>query len=153
MKRIRARQAFVLFASLVAGCGSQGPKPAPLETFKPSLRVAQAWRSEIGESGPYVFSPGVSGDSVFAASTAGQLFRIRSADGKVVWRINTKTRLSGGVGIGHNLILVGTAKGSVLAFDLDGKALWHSQVSSQVLSVPLTTGELVVVRSGDNRIF
>jgi outer membrane protein assembly factor BamB len=154
VRRLRAWQQ-ILLASLVAtaGCGSPGPKPAPLESFKPSLRVAQVWRTELGHSGPYVLSPGVLGESVYAASAAGNLFRIRAADGKVIWQVKTKTRLSGGVGVGNNLILVGTAKGSVLAFDLDGKALWHSQVSSQVLSAPLAAGDLVVVRSGDNRIF
>ncbi len=156
MKRVRIWQE-IFFAALVAiwvaGCGSPGPKPASLETFKPSLRVAQVWRAEIGDSGPYIFSPGILGDSVYAASAAGNLFRIRSVDGKLIWKVKSKTRLSGGVGAGNNLILVGTAKGAVLAFDLDGKALWHSQVSSQVLSTPVVTGELVVVRSGDNRIF
>jgi outer membrane protein assembly factor BamB len=41
----------------------------------------------------------------------------------------------------------------VLAYDLDGKPLWKSTVSSEVLSAPQAAGGLVVVRSGDSRIF
>lgn len=138
---------------LLCACGSKGPQPAKLVEFKPSLELKVAWRASVGEAGPYIFTPAIHQGSVYAAGSRGTLVRLNAGTGKVVWRIDTRAPLSGGVGIGAGMVLVGTAKGSVLAFDLDGKALWSSAVSSEVLSAPQASGNLVVVRSGDSRIF
>jgi outer membrane protein assembly factor BamB len=112
-----------------------------------------AWRANVGDGGRYIFSPAVYQGSVFAAGSTGDLVRLDAATGKPIWRVNTRAPLSGGVGVGANLVLVGSAKGVVLAYDLEGKPLWQSTVSSEVLSSPQASGEFVVVRSGDNRIF
>ncbi len=142
-----------LLIAVLAACSSKGPKPAPLVDFKPSAQVRVAWRASVGDGGRYIFSPAVYQGSVFAAGSTGDLVRLDAATGKPVWRVNTRAPLSGGVGVGANLVLVGSAKGVVLAYDLDGKPLWQSTVSSEVLSSPQASGEIVVVRSGDNRIF
>lgn len=150
---VRRLAAAGLLLAFLAACGSKGPKPAPLVDFKPSVDMRVDWRAAVGESGNYIFTPAIYQDSVFAASSSGDLIRLDAATGKTVWRVNTKAPLSGGVGAGENLVLVGSAKGVVLAYDLAGKPLWQSTVSSEVLSSPQASGEFVVVRSGDNRIF
>jgi outer membrane protein assembly factor BamB len=148
---LRLAAAGLLF--VLAACGSKGPKPAPLVDFKPSAQLRVDWRANAGEGGRYIFSPAVYEGSVYAAGSTGDLVRLDAATGKQLWRVNTKAPLSGGVGVGANLVLVGSAKGVVLAYDLGGKPLWQSTVSSEVLSAPQAAGEFVVVRSGDNRIF
>ncbi len=145
--------ALLLLGSMLGGCGSKGPQPVKLVDFKPSAKLAVAWKVSIGDAGRYIFTPATFGDSVFAASNRGELLRINAATGKTLWRVDTKALLSGGVGVGENMVLVGTSKGSVLAYDLEGKPLWQSKVSSEVLSAPQAAGEFVVVRSGDSRIF
>ena len=142
-----------LLSYVLAGCSSKGPEPAKLVDFKPSAKVKLAWKANLGDAGHYVFTPAVQGDSVFAASNRGDLVRLNASNGKTIWRVDTKAPLSGGVGIGDNMVLVGTSKGSVLAYDLQGKPLWQSRVSSEVLSAPQAGGEFVIVRSGDSRIF
>ena len=124
-----------------------------LVDFKPSAKLAVAWKVSIGGAGRYVFTPALSGDSVYAAGNRGDLLKINATTGKTLWRVDTKAPLSGGVGVGENMVLVGTSKGSVLAYDIEGKSLWQSKVSSEVLSAPQAAGEFVVVRSGDSRIF
>jgi outer membrane protein assembly factor BamB len=143
----------LLCATLLGACASKGPEPARLVDFKPSAKLKVAWKVNVGEAGYYIFTPAVFGDSVFAASNRGDLLRVNAANGKTIWRVDTKAPLSGGVGIGDNMVLVGSAKGSVLAYDLQGKPLWQSRVSSEVLSAPQAAGEFVIVRSGDSRIF
>jgi len=143
----------LLLGFVLGGCGSKGPQPVKLVDFKPSAKLGFAWKVNIGDAGRYIFTPAISGDSVFAAGNRGDLLRINAANGKTLWRVDTKAPLSGGVGVGENMVLVGTSKGSVLAYDLDGKPLWQSKVSSEVLSAPQASGEFVVVRSGDSRIF
>ena len=145
--------AISLLGVMLGGCGSKGPQPAKLVSFKPSVKLSVAWKANIGDAGRYIFTPAAYGDSVFAASSRGDLVRLNAASGKTLWRVDTKAPLSGGVGVAENMVLVGTSKGSVLAYDLEGKPLWQSRVSSEVLSAPQAAGEFVVVRSGDSRIF
>ena len=145
--------AVLLAGILLGGCASKGPQPAKLVDFKASANPGIVWRTEVGGAGDYVFTPATAQDSVFAASHRGDLLRVDATSGKLLWRVDTKAALSGGVGIGENMVLVGTAKGNVLAYDLQGKPLWHSRVSSEVLSAPQSAGGFVVVRSGDSRIY
>lgn len=142
-----------LVAFLLGGCGSKGPKPARLPEFKPAAKLRVEWRANVGSAGVYLFTPAFYRDGVYAAGGRGNIVRLNAATGKTVWRVDTKVRLSGGVGVGENMVMVGTAKGAVLAYDLDGKPLWKSTVSSEVLSAPQAADGFVVVRSGDSRIF
>ena len=75
------------------------------------------------------------------------------ANGRQLWRVNVGEPISGGVGIGAGIVLVGTNKGNVHAYDVAGKALWKAKVSSEILSVPRYFDGLVIVRTGDNHIF
>ena len=82
---------------------------------------------------------------------AATLARFDAANGKQVWRVDTKQPLSGGVGADGDLVVVASEKGAVLAYNLKGKLAWKSQVSSEVLMAPRVGQGLVVVRSGDGR--
>ncbi len=161
-RRARRLWGLLLAGALLAqlgGCASwfsrseEGPKPAPLVEFKPAAMVTTAWQGAAGKAGIYVFSPAVAAGSVFAAGEHGQIVRLDGDSGKQAWRIDTGHKLSGGVGAGDSMVLVGTDKGQVLAYDFDGKPLWQAQVSSEVLSAPQIADGIVVVRSGDDRIF
>jgi outer membrane protein assembly factor BamB len=112
------------------------------------------WRNALDESPAAVFFPVLENNAVYAASMEGRLGRFDAASGKEGGTIDTKRRLSGGIGTGEGMLFVGTFKGEVLAYDReDGKALWTAQVSSEVLSPPQAAGGMVVVRAGDGRIF
>jgi outer membrane protein assembly factor BamB len=152
-------------AAALAGCStmekmnpvnwfSSAPKvkPAELEPISPSAKLSALWQSGVGSAGGYVLTPAVVGSSVYAAANDGTLARFDN--GGQVWRINAGQRISGGVGANERLVVVATAKGEVLAFDNSGKALWTARVSSEVLAAPQVAEEgVVLVRSGDNRIF
>lgn len=130
-----------------------GQKTTPLTEFKATVTARVLWQANIGSADAYAFSPAYDDGAVFVAGAGGQLARLEAGTGRAAWRIDTGSKLSGGVGVGGNLVLVGTAKGEVLAFDKQGKALWKAQVTSEILSPPQTAEGIVVVRSGDNRIF
>jgi outer membrane protein assembly factor BamB len=91
--------------------------------------------------------------AVYAADAGGTLARFDAATGKRKWRVDTKEPLSGGVGADGDLVVVASKKGNVLAYDLNGKLAWKSRVSSEVLMAPRTGQGIVVVRSGDGRIY
>jgi len=106
-----------------------------------------------GVTGTTALVPAFHNDAIYAASASGQLTRFDSATGSEVWSINTYSRLSGGVGVNDEMVLVGTFKGEVLAFDDQGNLLWRSQVTSEILSPPQVDNGVVVVRTGEGRIF
>ena len=147
-------------AVLLGGCStidalnpfvSKGPKIAELTPFKASVDARVVWRENVGKGEIYSFTPAIVGGVVYAAARDGNLVRIE--DGKRSWRINAGQALSGGVGSDGRVVIVGTPKGEVLAFDAaDGKALWSAKVNSEILAPPAVGEGLVVTRTGDNRL-
>lgn len=127
--------------------------PEPLEDIVPTIFAKQMWSAKLGESEDYDFSPATQSNFVYAAGSSGDIAKFDANKGTQVWRIQAGETLSAGVGIGPNLILVGTPKGQVLAYDDTGKLVWKARVSSEVLSVPRYDRNTVVVRCGDSRIY
>lgn len=128
-------------------------KPAELVSFQPAIAPRIAWQGSVGRADKSVFFPAVSGNVVYAASAEGQVVGFDAVSGRQTARIETGKRLSGGVGAGEGLILVGTPKGEVIAFDREGKQRWTTQVPGEVLAPPAIADGVVVVRTGDGRIF
>lgn len=148
-----------LAALALSACSSLNPfaseprlKPAELVAFKPTADVTVQWQASAGRGEGYVFSPAVVGDSVYVAGADGSLARLDA--GRQVWRTQAGQALSAGVGSNGRLLAVGTAKGEVLTFDAaTGKPMWQAQLSSEVLAPPTVVDDMVIVRSGDSRIY
>ena len=150
----RAIAGLALAALVLSGCGgSPTVKPAELVKFKPNAQAKVVWRSSVGGADVYIFTPAVYEGAVYAAGASGTLARFDAATGKQTWRVDTKEQLSGSVDADSDLVVVGTRKGAVLAYDLKGKLAWKTQVSSEVLMAPRAAQGVVVVRSGDNKIY
>lgn len=131
---------------------SSKAKPPELTAITATAQLVANWQASVGASGEYVFTPAVVGTSVYAVASDGTLARFD--DGRQVWRISAGQMVSGGVGSDGKLVVVGTPKGAVLAFDAaTGREVWKAQVSSEVLAAPAVGDGLVVVRSGDSRLF
>lgn len=107
----------------------------------------------VSVTGTTALVPAFYNDAIYAASSGGNITRFDPVTGNEVWSIDTKHRLSGGVGVNEGVILVGTFKGEILAYDANGDQLWESQVTSEVLSPPQMENGVVVVRTGEGRIF
>ncbi|MDP2108047.1 MAG: outer membrane protein assembly factor BamB [Rhodocyclaceae bacterium] len=127
-------------------------KPAELVAIKPSAELTKLWQAGIGNASEFVFTPAVVGNSVYVAAKDGTLARFD--EGRQVWKISAGQTISGGVGASDKLVVVGTAKGAVLAFHAaDGRPAWTARASSEILAAPAVSGDLVAIRSGDARIF
>jgi len=127
-------------------------KPAELGPIQATAELKILWQASVGSAGDFTFSPAVVGSSVYAAARDGAVARFDG--GRQVWRIAAGQPISGGVGSDGKLVVVGTPKGEVLAFDAaTGRETWKARVSSEVLAAPAVADGLAVVRSGDSRIF
>lgn len=143
---------FALTLAACAGSKVEVAKPTALTDFNATAYFSERWHAQLGDPGNYQLHPALGKTQVVGASSKGLLTALDRASGKRVWQINTGVVISGGVGGNDGLWVIGTDKGEVRAYDADGKALWSSKVSSEVLSVPQVADGVVVVRSGDGRI-
>jgi len=132
--------------------GGGSKKPGPLPEITATVTPPIAWQASVGKAAPG-FAPTVIGDAVYAAAIDGTLTRIDARSGRNVWQVAAGKKLSAGAGADPTLVVVGTDKGEVLAFDADGKPRWQAAVSSEVISPPRIGDGIVAVWSGDGRVF
>ncbi|MDE0875369.1 MAG: outer membrane protein assembly factor BamB [Porticoccaceae bacterium] len=153
----------LLCVLLLSGCSWFGGddddaaiEPAELVDFQEEVSVVRQWSVNVGSGAKnYLISlrPTASSDTVFAADYEGQITALDVGTGNVLWQAQLDVPVTGGVGYGAGLVMVGTVEGEVFTLDAnDGSVLWNSQVSSEVLSSPKSNGEIVVVHSIDNKI-
>jgi outer membrane protein assembly factor BamB len=136
------------------GSGPTGPKPAELPVLSGAQPVKTLWTANIGSAEAFVFTPALSGDSVYVASRSGSVARLDAATGQSKWRMSVGKRISAGVGSDGTLAVVATDEGEVFAIEAQsGEVRWRARVSSEVLAAPKLVDELVLVRSADSRIF
>jgi len=131
---------------------SSNKKPGPLPEFTGTANPTVAWQIAIGKASPGL-APGVTANAIYAAAASGTIVRIDPATGATVWRIDAGKKLSAGVGADATVVAVGTDKGEVLAFTPDGTALWQAKVTSEIVSPPNVAEGIVVVWSGDGKVF
>jgi outer membrane protein assembly factor BamB len=158
---IGKRSGALLLLVLLSGCstisgwfgsGKAVKEPARLADFKESARFEIRWQRNLGGSDNNALQPAVIRDAVYAANSKGEVFRLDHATGKQVWQADSGFAITGGVGAGEGLLLVGSLKGDLAAFEEDGKQRWKVKVSSEVLTAPQVINGIVIVRTGDGRI-
>lgn len=148
----------LLLSAALSACSympwSKDEKPKPLELApitQSAVTLKKLWQTDVGDAKPYVLTPAVIGNSVYAATAEDGLRRLDG--GKEVWRTRVEGRISGGVGSDGKLVVIGTPKGEVQAYDTaNGKLLWKTATGTEVLAAPVVTGDLVIVRGNDARI-
>lgn len=167
MKLLLLRISSLLFAVfLLSGCGwnpfaflsknDDEDKPARLVNFDEEVRLRRQWRVSVGNGQGDKYNrlkPAITGDVIFAAANNGVVEAVNRNDGDRLWRIKLDYQITGGVGAGGGLVLLGTENSTVIALDADnGETLWESAVSSEVLSAPATDGDVVVVQAIDGKL-
>ncbi len=133
--------------------GHGGAKLGPLPAYDAKTTARLNWEVAVGGKIGGGFAPAVRSDAIYAAGEDGTIVSVDPATGTQRWRSNAGVPLSAGVGADSKLVVVGTDKGDVLAFDTSGKALWQAKVSSEVSGPPKPTDGIVLVWSIDGKIF
>lgn len=124
-----------------------------LDALKAAEKIPLKWKNKLSENEMASFDIAAEYTAVYAADEIGTLTKYDVTTGKQLWQIATKNKFSAGIGIGDGLILLGTFKGEVLAYNDAGHMVWQSSVTSEILSAPQVQQNVVVVRTVDGRIF
>ncbi len=131
-------------------------RPDELVDFDEEVRLRRNWSINVGSGQGDKFNrlkPVLQAGVIYAAGNNGIVMAVNAEEGKRTWRQDLEVEISGGVGVGSGLVLVGTEDSSVYALDATtGEIKWQSTVSSEVLSAPATDGRVVIAQSVDGRI-
>lgn len=144
----------VMVAALLAACGSDKPKPTPLEAITPQIAGQQVWSARVDGGLPFVLMPGVakSGTDVFVvAGGDGSVLSLDARDGREQWRGQVGTRLSAGVGSDGRYAAVVTRDNELVVLDR-GTTVWRTRLGSLVSTAPLVAGERVFVMGVDRAV-
>jgi outer membrane protein assembly factor BamB len=151
--------ALLALAVLAAGCSSNSTKelpPAELPKFEPEVQLEKVWSRSIGDGQGETFNmlePAIDGDRLYAADVNGRVVAMDRSNGDVIWKKDLDLPVSGAVGAGYGLVLVGTLKGEIVALDTaSGDEKWRARVTSEVLAPPAVNGDVVVVQTQDDRL-
>ncbi|MBT4832815.1 MAG: outer membrane protein assembly factor BamB [Porticoccaceae bacterium] len=164
MSQFRLITTAALCSVLLSGCSWFGGddddaaiQPAELVKFDPEVKVKRQWSAKVGAGAREYFQslkPAASSSAVFAAGHEGKVSALDVDSGKLLWSTDLEAPLSGGVGYGGGLVMVGTIDAQVYALNGDdGSLVWTADVSSEILSSPQSNGEVVVVQTIDNKLF
>lgn len=156
----------LLIAGLVLGIGAcswfsdevpadPALKPSPLPKLAAGSSLKPSWSVRLGgdEDPSLKLAPIEVKGTLYAAGTAGKVLALDAANGKSLWETKLKAPITGGVGEGAGLVLIGTQDGRVIGLHRGtGAVAWEVQVSSEVLAPPISAAGVVVAHSGDGKL-
>jgi outer membrane protein assembly factor BamB len=165
MRPLIKRLAALLLVSTLSGCSTisgwfsldddEVNQPAELVKFSETARVKRLWSVGVGDGqgdGYYRLTPTLSGGNIVTVSNDGELVVVSAETGKKIFERELDYQVSGGVGVGEGMILLGTSEGRVVALrEATGEELWRQTLRGEVLSAPQTDGKVVVVQTYDGR--
>ena len=152
MKKLTSALWAVMLTSLLLGCSSPKKRvPADLVKFEEKVTISQVWSKSVGKSERHMMQPVVVGDYVYTSAGNGTVSKLEVLTGKVAWEVKAPGELSAGPGSDGSVTVVGSNKGDVYAFDVDGKLIWQDKVGAEVLTEPLLMMGLAIIRTTDNR--
>mgnify|MGYP003582595912 FL=1 len=151
--------AVLTLAILAAGCSSNSKKelpPAELTKFTEEVVLQKQWSRSIGDGQGETWNmlvPVIENDRIYASDVTGVVMSLNRQNGDVIWKKDLEKPVSGAVGVGYGLVMLGTIKGEVIALDAStGEQKWTARVTSEVLAPPATNGDVVVVQTQDDRL-
>ncbi|HJP52164.1 MAG: outer membrane protein assembly factor BamB [Pseudomonadales bacterium] len=181
MRQFRNLVCLVALTLVVSGCSifnwfgddeEETRVPNDLQAISEEIQLDRLWSVNVGrgaEDKAIKLVPGLSGSRVFAAAADGSVKAMDSGSGREIWKINIESlytkqerkiafsdstdTITGGVGVGEDLVLVGSAAGEVVALNQsDGTLAWKSRTTSEVLAPPQATGQMVVAQTIDGKV-
>jgi outer membrane protein assembly factor BamB len=127
--------------------------------------LAEAWKSDIGEGGGLrkviMAQPVVLNDIVFAMDSDAEVSAFALADGRRLWRVDTKpennpgdsTNVGGGLGADGTTLYAVNGLSQLVALDIaTGKEKWRQDLGVPLRSAPMIADGRVFVTTIDDRL-
>lgn len=162
---------------MLAGCSwfesdTETRVPVKLLSIDREVALVKRWTVNIGgelKDKAVKLVPVVDGGRIYAAAADGEVAAVDTATGKIIWQqsilafYDSKERaiaftgnqdaVTSGVGIGADLVLVGSAAGEIIALNqADGSLAWRAKTTSEVLSAPVISRKHVFAQTIDGKV-
>ncbi|MEZ9590157.1 outer membrane protein assembly factor BamB [Vibrio breoganii] len=151
------RTLIAVVATAIVGCASEedtiimAPVPVVESQFTPDV----VWSTSVGDGVGQYFSkltPTYAYNKVFVASRDGKVMALDPESGDKIWTADLEkevpARLSGGIKASYGQLFIGTENGEMISLDAEtGEEKWRVEVDGEVLSVPETDANLVLVHT------
>jgi outer membrane protein assembly factor BamB len=148
-----------LLLLVLVGCA---PIPHHLtDHYLPALEESQGWQVQplwahdllpAVESGA-LLAPLLVDNILYAAGHEGQVRAMDAESGKLLWQRQLQGSLTSGPILHGELLLLGGDAEVIALHPHDGRELWRSRVSSEVIAAPAADFTGVAVRTGDGRLY
>ncbi len=165
-KQLAAVLLLVLSSVSLTGCGwtdsffggeDNAIPPTELSDINKTVQVSSLWSKDVGVGLSEAFvdlQPALTGTDIVTVDREGQLTSLDPQSGNINWQVELETTITGGIGYGEGLLIVGDNSGEIFVLDEQNGALkWKKKLSSVMLSAPLVQDEVLMVRTGDGRIY
>ncbi|MCS5573384.1 MAG: outer membrane protein assembly factor BamB [Pseudomonadales bacterium] len=147
-------------------------QPNPLPSIQEEVSLRVIWSKKIGKGADdraVRIRPAIMNTRVYAAAADGTVKALTTDTGREIWSkkirdLYTKEELAdafskdldtitGGVGVGGDLVVLGAASGDLIALNQsDGSLAWRVSASSEILSPPLVDRDHVVAQTIDGKV-
>lgn len=163
MKKIFLLLFMAVTSLFLMACGTS-PKEytdaKPLETIKPTASIKALWAMPTGDVPEYahaqlpiVIDADSSEKNIYIADRMGGVSAYAEKNGKLLWQVNLEEALTGGPGVGSDLLFVGTREAELVALDKNnGAERWRQRISSEMLSTPVEDKDLLIVQTIDGSL-
>lgn len=154
------KSVILLFSCLAIVSCASSPSPilpaAALKQVDNKFKIEKVWSTSIGDgvSDQYLkLSPVVADGIVYATDHEGLVSALKLDTAEELWTVELELPISSGLSLTHNSIFFGTSKGEVISLNKSNGAIqWRAQLSSEILAVPRSNGELVITRCVDGQV-
>lgn len=137
----------LMLVAMLASCGSDKPKPTPLEPLTPKIAGRQVWQAKLGGVQFPLAVASRDGNFVVAGDD-GTVLALEAASGRELWRVQVGAPIAAGVGTDGRFTAVVTRTNELVAME-QGRTLWKARLPGRVLTAPLVAGERVFVMGVD----
>ncbi len=162
MKRFVSIAVVLIFSLLISACGffsgeDNSIPPTELQDINESAQVSKLWSKNVGVGVDEVMlnlKPAIVDYDIFTVDREGQVTGLNLETGNIKWQVELDTEITGGVGAGEGIVVVGNTEGEIIVLDAEnGTELWRKQLSSVMLAAPLIQDQFLIVRTGDGRLY
>ena len=118
--------------------------------------ISALWRARVGgvDQANDRLELATDGALLFAASANGEITALNLETGRRAWSITVNGLISGAIGVGEGIAVVGTRDGRLIAVDAETSEFkWESVVGSEILAPPQVDQGAVATRTGDGAVF
>ena len=152
----------MIFSLLLSGCGffsgdDNSIPPTELEDINETVRISTVWNKNVGVGVDEVMvnlTPLIIDSEIFTVDREGEVTALDLATGSIKWQVELDMLITGGIGGGGGLLIVGNTRGEIIVLNAhDGSIKWQRQMSSVMLSAPLIVDDVLLVRTGDGSIY